>query len=151
MISRHLQRTSRTSVSRCRSCPSSVNLSLCARTRARIRIPRDAAHRKRHVPTEAEAFTGVAAWHKEVRGPTSRSAMLSVHGHRCARLTEVLDLFFPQSGLNVYAGEREVRPPAAPTIWAGSDAERPPSAKPWRLLRSSRLTGVPKTCASGER
>ena len=32
-----------------------------------------------------------------------------------AQLTQVLDLIFQDSELNVYAGEREVRPPRAPT------------------------------------
>src|SRR5688572_8080055 len=32
-----------------------------------------------------------------------------------AQIAQILDLFFPDSGFNVYAGELEVRPPPAPT------------------------------------
>jgi hypothetical protein len=36
--------------------------------------------------------------------------------HEGAHLAQVLDLIFEDDRLNVYAGELEVRPPAAPTI-----------------------------------
>jgi len=36
-----------------------------------------------------------------------------------AQSTQVLELFFPDGGPNVYAGELEVRPPRAPTTKAG--------------------------------
>jgi hypothetical protein len=39
-----------------------------------------------------------------------------VIGHLSARLAHILDLIFQDNRLNVYAGELEVRPPAAPTI-----------------------------------
>jgi len=44
-----------------------------------------------------------------------------------------LDLFFLDDRLNVYAGEREVRPPEAPTT--GPDTERGHWINPWRPLR----------------
>jgi hypothetical protein len=43
----------------------------------------------------------------------------------------VLDLFFRESQLNVYAGNRVVRPPYAPTI--GPDCQRRMIGNPWRV------------------
>ena len=40
-------------------------------------------------------------------------------------LPQVLDLFAENSRLNVYAGELEVRPPAAPTTKRGSHEREP--------------------------
>jgi hypothetical protein len=58
-----------------------------------------------------------------------------------ARLARFLDLFFPNSGLNVYAGELEVRPPDAPTTQAcilGWSR--------WNLRRYRARTWIADTC-----
>jgi hypothetical protein len=44
------------------------------------------------------------------------AAITSWNGRRRLRLAQILDLFAEDSWPNVYAGEREVRPPGAPTI-----------------------------------
>lgn len=52
-------------------------------------------------------------------GPLEQEALLAalhdVFAPKPAQVSQILDLIFEDDRLNVYAGEREVRPPGAPT------------------------------------
>jgi hypothetical protein len=56
-----------------------------------------------------------------------------------ARLSQILHLFFRESGLNIYAGEFKVRPPAAPTTGYAHGPQR--VGKPFCRQESDRGEG----------